>query len=175
MPADAFESARLRIAPLTQDAADFALYRALYCDPSVMRYIAEPVRAGRIAASFHAAWRESRAQRFPNRWSLRTRADGAAAGLLGTLQASAADTVELGVMLLPERQAQGLAAEALQAMLTRLARDGGVRCAWSRHAPDNRAMAHVLARCGFEREAGIGDAWRWRHDLNAVAPAPASG
>lgn len=173
-PAEPFASARLRLAPLAAEAGDLALYRALYCDPGVMRHIAPPVDAAAIAGRHAAACRDSQAQPLPNRWSLRL-PGGDAVGLAGCFLAPATRQAELGVMLLPAAQRQGLAGEALHALMARLVSLGGVDHAWSRHAPAHRAMARVLEGCGFARGGLAGPLWRWQRALPGVAPVIAPG
>lgn len=160
--AEAIASAQLLLQPLRADADDFSLYRALYCDPRVMRHIAEPVAAARIAASFEASCRDSAsASAFPSRWCVRRSSDGQGMGLLGAFHDQAHSSVELGIMLLPEAQACGLARAALATMMAGLHGRADVARYWSRHRPANRPMARVLERLGFVRGDDLDDHWRW--------------
>lgn len=160
--AEAIESAQLSLRPLGAGADDLSLYRALYCDLRVMRHIAEPVAVARIAASFEASCRDSAsAPTFPSRWCVRHSGDGQGVGLLGAFHDQARSCVELGIMLLPEAQARGLARDALAVMMAGLHGRADVVRYWSRHRPANRPMARVLERLGFVRGEDLDGHWRW--------------
>ena len=172
--ADPIEAERLSLHPLSQGAGDFALYRALYCDPDVMRHIAEPVAEARIAASFEASCRDSSsAAAFPSRWCVRRGGDGQGVGLLGAFHDPAGASVELGILLLPTAQFRGFAREALAAMMAGLHGRADVARYWSRHRPANRPMARVLERLGFVRDDDVEDHWRWQRPA-ALAGAAAA-
>lgn len=156
------DSARLRIAPLRDALPDRALYRALYGDADVMRHIAPMVAPSQVDASFDRACRDSARQPgLPNRWTLRLRESDALVGLVGTFHAPAERALEFGVMLLPLAQRLGLAREAFEALTAWLEPREDIHVLWSRHAPDNAAMARVLERAGFCRTHGDPDHWRW--------------
>ena len=174
-PVDPFLTRRLRLQPLTDSMADFALYRALYGNKDVMRQVAPPVPASRIGTSFGDSVRDSRAQPWiPNRWSLRSREDGGDVGVLGAFHEAHAARVELGLLLLPRLMRHGYGAEALNAMAMRLDATGAVLLLWCRHAAGNQAAVGLMQRCGFTL-AGSDDAcWRWEKRVGAALATAAA-
>ena len=156
-------SPRLRLRPLA--TGDRGLYARLYADPTVMRHIARPRPPAEVDAGFRLALDLQGSQaKFPGRWIADLRETGQGIGLLGLIADSGSDTAETGIMLLPEAQRRGLAAEALAVLAGTAFGRGWVRALWARHASTNQAIARVLAGLGFEAEAvgdGDGDC-RWR-------------
>ena len=158
-------SPRLLLRPLA--VGDRDLYVRLYSDPVVMRHIARPRSVAEADASFGRACALQHAlphdrPAFPPRWIVELRETGQGIGLLGLIADAGSGSAETGVMLLPEAQRRGLAAEAMGALAEAAFGRGWVGALWARHAPANQAMARVLAGLGFEAEAaGEGDC-RWR-------------
>lgn len=177
-------SQRLLLRPMV--AGDRDLYVRLYSDPMVMRHIATPRSVTEADASFDRACalqhdlQQSQHQdlqhdqpAFPPRWIAELRETGQGIGLLCLIADTGSSTAETGVMLLPEAQRRGLAAEAL-ATLVRAAFERGWAAMWARHAPANQAMARVLAGLGFEAEAfGDDGDCRWRLEAGRPEKRPA--
>jgi RimJ/RimL family protein N-acetyltransferase len=101
---------------------------------------------------------------------IRRAATGEAIGGIGFLSAPDADgAAEVGYGLAESARGQGLATEALAAVLA-LARSCGVRVVVAMTAPDNAPSHRVLQRTGFVRageseSAEDGVLWRWEHSL----------
>ncbi|MGZ5401013.1 MAG: GNAT family N-acetyltransferase [Nocardioides sp.] len=75
-----------------------------------------------------------------------------AIGSIGCFGPPTDGETEVGFGLVPEVRGQGIATEALRALVSEVAR-AGVRLRAS-VAPDNRASLRVLARCGFTELRG---------------------
>lgn len=165
-------SPRLLLRPLA--AADRGLYVRLYSDPAVMRHVAEPRPRAEVAAGFPGVLDLQHGETaFPPRWIAALRRTGKGVGLLGLVPDPGSDSAEAGIMLLPEAQRRGLAAEALAALAGAAFERGWARSLWARHAPANQAMARVLAGLGFEPdEVGDGDC-RWRLQASRPENRPA--
>ena len=160
------QTARLTLDALRIDDAE-ALFR-YRADPSVARYQGWcPASIGEARAFIEGlAWV---AVDTPGSWfqrSIRLRDGGALIGDVGLhFVADAEATVELGVSLSPEWQGQGIASEALQAVL-RFVFDGlGKHRVTGSVDPRNVASARLLERVGMRKEAHfreslrVGDAW----------------
>lgn len=103
--------------PLADDDAD--LYVALYTDPVTMRLVGEPLDAAAAQRSFAAALRLGALPDLRYRlWTIRTDASAAKAGVVGLRRGPdfPAATAEIGVMLLPSWQGQGLGPAALASL-----------------------------------------------------------
>ncbi len=143
-------TSRLLLRPLSP--ADAAAYRRLYQCPRIMRFIG-PVLSDRDAqASFAATLKLQDGQSKLPDWRLRIALSPiGASSLLGLLALESCprpDAVELGVLLHPDVQGQGLALEALEALIRRLRKIGMTRaqlCA-DRH---NEPMSGLARRLGF--------------------------
>ena len=150
-------------------AGDLAVFRALYADPVTMRHIAAPLDEPSLATLF------ARAQRLPgvgyrviHRATHREIEHDAGAHEtevlgLGAVFGTGAER-ELGLMLLPAHAGVGYGRPALQQLIA-LARADGVTVLRAKHARAHRAVAWLLAACGFSH-AGDDDTQRhWRRAL----------
>lgn len=104
---------------------------------------------------------------------VRLRSSGEAVGGIGFLWAPSPEgEVEVGYGLAESVQGQGLATEALRAVVD-YARDRGVRTVVALTDPDNRASQRVLEHCDFECDVepeitDEGPMLRWTLDLARV-------
>jgi ribosomal-protein-alanine N-acetyltransferase len=152
---------RLALRPL--DVADRSIYVALYTNADVMRHIGVPLDPHKASVSFDKACALQVEQLgFPSRWILRRTGAREAAGLMGVFKDPHGESAEVGVMLLPDAQGQGLAAEAIRAMASHAFGEGWVRSLWARHSPANAAMQAVLESLTFHAESGLQAERRWR-------------
>ena len=141
--------------------SNLALFTALYADPTTMQHIAAPLDAAQLAALF------TRAQILPGigyRVIEREGGDGECEALgLGALFGTGHER-ELGLMLLPAHAGAGHGRPALR-MLMALARADGVTTLHAKHARTHRAVAWLLAACGFTHAGDEDTHRRWRRAL----------
>lgn len=131
------------------EAADLDLYLRLHGDPEVMRHIGSPASVPTAEADFRAALAlppgplgQGRQRRVPGL------ADGQRIGLLGV--DAQQDPIELGLMLLPAWQRQGLGRRIVAAALAELVRHAAGRVVQVQYERSNHAMAAVARALGFD-------------------------
>jgi RimJ/RimL family protein N-acetyltransferase len=142
---DEFETARLRMRPLM--ASDQGFYCGLYTDAGMMRHIAQPMSADAALRSFETVLEMQGKQRLT--WVIHERESQLARGILGVFPAGC--QAEVGVMLVPEAQARGFAAEVISAIADRLLLETSVERLWTRHAAANRAACVLMQKMTFDR------------------------
>jgi [ribosomal protein S5]-alanine N-acetyltransferase len=154
------ETARIRLRPYRDD--DVEAMFALYSDPRVMRYWSFPAWTERSQAEQYLAraWAAMEAgEIFP--WAI---ADHATDGLIGALTFFSLHReqrrLEVGYSLSPERQGQGLAAEALRCAIGFGFDAVGLVRIEADIDPRNEASAKLLERLGFQREGLLRKRWR---------------
>lgn len=153
--------ARVRLRPMC--AGDEALYLALYGDASVMRHVAAPMPRARAAASFRRDLARPAARpQVASRWIVAMPGAEAGIGLVGLVPDADGPAAEIGILLLPRMQGQGIAGQALSLMARTVSERAWAGALWARHRPANRAMGCVLARLGFERASETAEEVRWR-------------
>lgn len=81
-------------------------------------------------------------------WTLRFRSDGAFVGLCDLSELSAGDSADIGFMLVRRRWGQGLAYEAVMALVEH-AREIGLRALHARVHDGNERSVRLLERAGF--------------------------
>ena len=129
---------------------------ALYADAAVMAHIAAPMSEEAAGAYFERLLRHTRRPPVTARahfWALSHARTGEALGIVSLVRdAEGSRSGEIGVMLLPQAQASGLAIHALEALIEALVQDRwgfGLSRLWGRHAPDNRGAARVACHLGL--------------------------
>ena len=158
------ETARLVLRrPVAADAE--AMFERYASDPEVTKYVGWPrhrsVAETRGFVGFSdAQWEQWRAGPL----LIESRTDGRLLGSTG-LGFETADRATTGYVLARDAWGLGYATEALQAMVD-LAREAGVARLYALCHPEHRASAHVLEKCGFERER----VWRGRAEFPNLAP-----
>lgn len=159
----AFDTPRLHLRPL--DERDEALYCALYTSPELMRHIAAPMTLEAAQRSFRVACKQQSPEK--QRWIIHARtAQGVSAevaGLLGLFFDG--DSAEIGVMLWPQWQGRGHAAEVILAMAGRAFAMDDVGSLWTRHASDNARATGLMYKLGFRPDSVLADQpaqMRWR-------------
>lgn len=91
-------------------------------------------------------------------WSVERLSDGATVGHLGFFdflrdcEPSIAGAVEMGWILAPEAQGQGLASEACRAILAWFEEHFGKHPMWAMISPDNAPSMRLAEKLGFERQ-----------------------
>ncbi|KFN49428.1 GNAT family N-acetyltransferase [Arenimonas composti] len=161
------EGPRLRLRLL--DAGDGGLYARLYGDPATMRFVSAAGDAASLERSFAAACRLNR-EMPPRRrfWVIQPRRCPAI-GLIGLHWDARADAAgrigaELGVMLPPDAQNRGWAAEAITTLLPHAFDDLGLDRLHTAHAADHALAAGLMRKTGFTRvDDGDDGRWRWHY------------
>ncbi|NUS39893.1 MAG: GNAT family N-acetyltransferase [Lysobacter sp.] len=124
------------------DAGDAALYTHLYTDPAVMACVAAPLSADAAARAFAATCRHNRAARPGHRaWRIDGEVHEGGLGIAALRRTG--DRAEIGVMLRQLRWGQGIAREALVAVLA--------------HAFDDMALALVYGERPDDAQARLVD------------------
>ena len=91
-------------------------------------------------------------------WAVERRSDGATIGHLGFFdflrdcEPSIAGAVEMGWILAPEAQGQGLANEACTAILPWFEEHFGKRPMWAMISPENEPSMRLAKKLGFQRQ-----------------------
>ncbi|MEP6634818.1 MAG: GNAT family N-acetyltransferase [Luteimonas sp.] len=155
---DTILTARILLRPLA--AEDEALYRTIYCDPILMRHVAEPLSVEEANASFAIALRQTMASAPVNWWTIADRISLQGIGLLGANPTE--DAFEVGVMLLASDQGHGYATEAITSLAYYLFDCHGAAAIVMQHALDNAAMRGLMLRLGFENASTDGSQTVWR-------------
>ncbi len=162
--ADAFETPRLTLRrPTAADAV--RVFERYAGDPEVTRYLAWP-RHRSLADTegflrFSAAeWKRSGV----GPYLICSSEDGYLLGSTGLALQEAGEAVT-GYVLAKDAWGRGYATETLQAMVL-LSEQMGVRRLRAFCHPDHRASWHVLAKCGFTRDAS----WSEKVEFPNLAP-----
>ncbi len=139
-----FDTERLHLRPM--DEGDEAFYCRLYTDADLMRHIAAPMSSERAHRSFRAVLKQQGRSRMI--WIITEHGGEAACGILGVFPDD--DAAEVGVMLVPQAQARGFAAEVIASIAGTLFRTGRVLRLWTRHATQNAPAGALMRNLGFE-------------------------
>lgn len=173
-----FETSQLRTRLI--NVGDRALYRALYTDPLVMAQVGPVMtEAGADAAfgkvlDYNLEW-PVRARY----WQLSDLASGTPAGLLSIVRAAAnPDSVEPGLMLLPQWQGRGIGSELARKLVDILLENRwglGTEALIVRNAASNVRVASMGVSFGFETPVSEGDAQEKRRLTRRAWLAKSSG
>lgn len=144
---------------------DEALYVRLYTDPEVMQRVAATQDAAAAARGFRAALRMNAAP-VPTRlfWVIHDRLAVQERGLIGLVLDDSGGG-EVGVVLPPAHQGQGLATEAIAALAEHAFNAMGLTRLHTAHEADNGLAAGLMASLGFERLPAEGAPARVRWQL----------
>ncbi|MBW8310496.1 MAG: GNAT family N-acetyltransferase [Rhizobium sp.] len=158
-PLPTLESPRLRLRPYRQDDAR-AIY-ALYSDPVVTRYWSFPAWTRREQASDYLAARMALETPAVYAWALAERECDRLIGTTTLFSLSGPHKrAEIGYSLLPARQGQGLATEALRTVLEHAFGPLGLERIEADVDPRNEASWRLLEKLGFRREGLLRNRWR---------------
>ena len=158
-PLPTLESPRLRLRPYRQDDAR-AIY-ALYSDPVVTRYWSFPAWTRREQASDYLAARMALETPAVYAWALAAREGDRLIGTTTLFSLSGPHKrAEIGYSLLPARQGQGLATEALRAVLGHAFGPLGLERIEADVDPRNEPSWRLLEKLGFRREGLLRNRWR---------------
>ena len=158
-PLPTLESPRLRLRPYRQDDAR-AVY-ALYSDPVVTRYWSFPAWTRREQASDYLAARMALETPAVYAWALAERECDRLIGTTTLFSLSGPHKrAEIGYSLLPARQGQGLATEALRTVLEHAFGPLGLERIEADVDPRNEASWRLLEKLGFRREGLLRNRWR---------------
>ena len=158
-PLPTLESPRLRLRPYRQDDAR-AVY-ALYSDPVVTRYWSFPAWTRREQANEYLAARMALETPAVYAWALAERECDRLIGTTTLFSLSGPHKrAEIGYSLLPARQGQGLATEALRTVLEHAFGPLGLERIEADVDPRNEASWRLLEKLGFRREGLLRNRWR---------------
>lgn len=158
-PLPTLESPRLRLRPYRQDDAR-AVY-ALYSDPVVTRYWSFPAWTRREQASDYLAARMALETPAVYAWAMAEREGDRLIGTTTLFSLSGPHRrAEIGYSLLPARQGQGLATEALRTVLEHAFGPLGLERIEADVDPRNEASCRLAERLGFQREGLLRNRWR---------------
>lgn len=153
---------RLRLRSRNPDDAT-ALF-ATMSDPVAMRWSRAPFEDADELRDYFADFRGDRGWRC---WAIARHGDSTALGFVAT-HAGRRGVSEVGYLLARDAWGQGIAHEAVAAVIDRLFAEGKRRV-FADTDPDNRASNALLARLGFRREARLHREWEthigWRDSV----------
>jgi RimJ/RimL family protein N-acetyltransferase len=149
LPTFEFETARLFLRPL--QAGDEALFHDLYTDPETMRFIGKPLSAEQAASRFRKIVARQRKPSLERRFlAMLDKATGQALGICGTSHYDvAALRLEVGLLLRREARAQGLAREAIAALVEHIFAASPVDEIEVKFSAENRAAEQAGIGLGF--------------------------
>jgi [ribosomal protein S5]-alanine N-acetyltransferase len=149
-----FETERLVLRPLRATDAD-ALH-SIYGDAEATRWSSRPPHANLEETRERIA--ESVADPDWRRWVITLKGDDTAIGTLGAYEKRQGGVIEIGYALAPVRWGNGIAREAVRALVTLLFAEGNRRV-FADTDPENVASNHLLEQLGFVREALLRGEW----------------
>jgi RimJ/RimL family protein N-acetyltransferase len=158
-PLPVLESERLRLRPMRADDVDDVF--ALYSSPEVTRFWSFAAWTERAQAE---AWLAERLPWGPPSvygWAVADRRDDRFIGTTALFSlAGPMHRAELGYSLLPVRQGQGLASEAVRLALGHAFDVLGLERIEADVDPRNLASCRLLEKLGFRREGVLRNRWR---------------
>ena len=148
---------RLRLRALA--TRDLALFRDLYCDAEVMRFIGRPVLPKQAAASFCATLQAMRQLQGPWFFVVLDKRGGRAVGVCSIQPVAACErSVEIGIMLRRDARRRRFASEALSALMAAALRSLPIDTVWVQYRKANKGAARLFDALGFSET----DGWRPR-------------
>lgn len=152
----AFATARLHARWLSK--ADWPDYCALQQDPAVMKFIRDIESEVAIAVRFQQQLASSDVQRSYSLWL----GDGRFVGLAGYWFDEAQCKAELGFILAPQMQGQGLGSELVQALIQQAWAEPRVHKLVASVTAGNEGSRRVLLKHGFVQEGCLRQHY-WLH------------
>jgi RimJ/RimL family protein N-acetyltransferase len=126
-----------------------------------MRLIGAPLTPVEAMRAFERALAQTALPSPPACYWIARDASGDCGLLALLLERDQADTVEAGILLLPEVAGRGYAREAMTALVTHAFRRLGMQCIRTRHHPDNLAVVGLMEALGFRPCATTATERRW--------------
>jgi RimJ/RimL family protein N-acetyltransferase len=152
---EAIETTRLLLRrPVAGDAE--RIFRRYAADPVVTRYLSWPTHRSVADTQAFLTWSDEEWESWPAGPYLVFARTGQVPALLGGtgLSFKSASRAITGYVFAQDAWEQGFATESLQAMME-LARQTGVQRLEAVCHVEHRASAHVLEKCGFQREKAM--------------------
>jgi RimJ/RimL family protein N-acetyltransferase len=150
-------TARLRLRTLA--GSDLALFRYLYTDAEVMRFIGRPLSASEAAASFRATLAATRGPQGPRFFAIVEKHSGRAVGLCSIQPVEMRErSAEIGIMLGRAARRRYYASEALAALVAAAWRTLPIDTVWVQYRRANEGAARLFDALGFSKT----DGWRPR-------------
>lgn len=153
---DAIDCPRLHLRAF--DAGDEDMYVGLYSDPAVMRHVGEALEPAVARRAFAAVLRQASRSPPPARyWRIEWREAGRPrAGLIALVHDADRRGAEIGLLLWPHSQDQGVAREAIAAIADHaFAADASLDSLWTRHTEGNVLVDSLMRRLGFDRDGEV--------------------
>ena len=148
---------RLRLRKLA--TRDLALFRDLYCDAEVMRFIGRPLLPKQAAASFRATLHAMRQLQGPWFFVVIEKRGGCAVGVCSIQPVAACErSVEIGIMLRRDARRRQFASETLSALMAAALRALPIDTVWVQYRKANKGAARLFDALGFSET----DGWRPR-------------
>jgi [ribosomal protein S5]-alanine N-acetyltransferase len=168
IPHPILSTARLRLRQFR--AGDAEAMHECFADPEAMRFWNEPVYAKRIQTERAVRRFIDCTPSYYRSWAVADTGTDRCLGLVTYHDGHIRNKrVSIGYMIAPARQRQGIAAEAVSAMLDFCFGEFGLHRAQALIHPDNRASIALIEKLGFRREGLLRDNLRvgevWRDDL----------
>lgn len=175
VPHPTLSTARLRLRQFRADDADEM--HTCFADPEAMRFWNQPVYTKRVETERSVRNFIDCTPSYYRFWAVADAADDRCLGLVnyhdGHIRSRRAS---IGYMITPTRHRQGLAAEAVTAMLDFCFAELGLHRIQAFIHPDNSASIGLVEKLGFSREGLLRDHLRvgevWRDDLLYALLAP---
>ena len=136
---------------------DLDYFRKFFADPEASQHVGGPIGredTWRRLLTGAALWKLTGI----GMWAVERRSDGATVGHVGFFdflrdcEPSIAGAVEMGWILAPEAQGQGLASEACNAILTWFEEHFGKQPMWAMISPGNEPSMKLAEKLGFQRQ-----------------------
>jgi [ribosomal protein S5]-alanine N-acetyltransferase len=149
-----FETKRLVLRPLR--ASDGDALHAIYGDAEATRWSSRPPHTSIEETRKRVT--ESVADPDWRTWAITLKGNDIAIGTLGAYEKRQGGVIEIGYALAPARWGNGIAREAVRALVTLLFAEGNRRV-FADTDPENAASNHLLEHLGFVREALLRGEW----------------
>lgn len=142
-------------------AEDKALFLAVYCNPKVMRQIADPLTETHASAVFSKLINKNPEQRSHYYWVVETSGVPDASAGLGALIIHSDQSVEVGLMLLPDFSRRGIALKASAALTKYAFEDWRAENILVQHLAANLPVPPIVRAMGMNCIDHQSPVWRW--------------
>lgn len=147
------ETARLLLRPFRAEDGD-AMFRNWTHDPEVTRFLTwQPHADVSVSRRLAALWEEEAKKPEVYQWAIVPKDLGEPIGSISVVDSEEKPpSAEIGYCIGRAWWGQGLAAEALRAVIEYLIREVGMRRVWARHDVNNPRSGRVMQKAGMRKE-----------------------
>lgn len=147
------ETARLLLRPFRREDGD-AMFRNWTADPEVSRFLTwQPHADVEVSRQLAARWEEEAKKPEVYQWAIVPKELGQPIGSISVVDCEEKPpSAEIGYCIGRAWWGQGLAAEALRAVIEYLIREVGMRRVWARHDVNNPRSGRVMQKAGMRKE-----------------------